>query len=113
MSGTVTSPSPLRSGWTCLSVAGTMRTASPSNVQVPARWIISAMRRLSDAELPGHQHPLDLARPFADLKDLGVAPHAGHRIFVHEAVAAVDLRGLAGVGDRDLRGVQLRQRRLL
>src|SRR5699024_10608311 len=43
----------------------------------------------------------------ADLEDLGVAVVAGHAVLVHEAVAAVDPGGVAGVVHRRLGGDEL------
>src|SRR5258706_284489 len=65
-----------------------------------------------EAERAGNDHPLHLRGALADLQDLGVAPHAGDRRLVHEAVAAVNLRRLARVGHRDLAGVELGDRGL-
>src|SRR4051812_42757420 len=64
-------------------------------------------------QLPCDQHALDLAGALADLQDLGVAPHTGDRVLVHETVAAVDLRGVTGVVHGDDGGVQLGEGRLL
>src|ERR1700739_4574612 len=62
---------------------------------------------------PGDDEPLDLVRALVDLRDLGVAHHPLHRIFLDVAVAAEDLDGL----DRDLHrrvgAEQLGHRRVL
>ena len=57
---------------------------------------------LGRSEVAGDQHALHLGGALADLQDLRVALEAGDRELVHEAVAAVDLGGLPGVGHRDL-----------
>src|SRR5947209_7673273 len=65
-----------------------------------------------ETELAGDQQALDLARPLPDLQDLRVAVEPGDGGLLHEAVAAVDLDGLAGAGHRDFGRVQLRDGRL-
>ena len=69
--------------------------------------------RLMDrqAEAAGDDHALHLGRALADLEDLGVAVEAGHRVLLHEAVAAEDLGRDAGRGHGGLGGVQLGDRR--
>ena len=62
------------------------------------------------AEPAGDQHPLHLGGALADLEDLGVAVEAGHGVLLHEAVAAEDLGGDPGRGDRRLGGVELGDR---
>src|SRR5512143_1525022 len=47
----------------------------------------------STQEVAGDHHPLHLARPLADLAELGVAEVALHRVVAGVAVAAVDLDG--------------------
>src|ERR1700757_465669 len=47
--------------------------------------------------LSSDEHQLHLSRALSDLEDLAVAVMPGHREFVHEPVAAEDLRGVAGV----------------
>src|SRR5699024_4864904 len=51
----------------------------------------------SESEFAGDEHELDLGGAFADLEDLRVAVVAGDEVFVHEAVAAVDLGGVASI----------------
>src|SRR5699024_10004185 len=67
----------------------------------------------SESEFAGDEHELDLGGAFPDLEDLRVAVVAGNEEFVHEAVAAVDLGGIAGVFHRCLAGDHLRDRGLL
>src|SRR5690348_7265249 len=55
---------------------------------------------------------LDLARAFVDLHDARVAVVALDRVFLHVAVAAVDLDRLVRDPRRGLGGVQLGHRRL-
>src|SRR5882672_3219443 len=66
----------------------------------------------SRQELARNDQPLDLARPFADGRQLHVAEVFLGRIVLHEAVAAVDLDAVVGHLDRDFARVQLRHRRL-
>ena len=61
-------------------------------------------------EPPGDEHPLDLGGALADLEDLGVAVEPRDRVLLHEAVAAEDLGGDPGGGDRRLGGVELGDR---
>src|SRR6266516_5116383 len=61
----------------------------------------------SQTYFSGNDHALDLGGTLADLQDLGVPPEPGDRVLVHEAVPAVDLGRLPGVGHRDLTRVQL------
>src|SRR5699024_9787114 len=51
----------------------------------------------SESEFAGDEHELDLGGAFADLEDLRVAVVASDEVFVHEAVAAVDLGGVASI----------------
>src|SRR5215211_401058 len=60
-----------------------------------------------EADRTGDEDAHDLAGALADLEDLGVAVEAGDGELLHEAVAAVDLDGVAGGGDGGLGGVQL------
>ena len=59
------------------------------------------------AETAGDQHPLHLGGALADLEHLGVAVEARDGVLLHEAVAAEDLGGDPGRGDRRLGGVEL------
>src|SRR3954468_8307663 len=63
------------------------------------------------SQTAGEDEALDLARPFADLEDLGVAVEATHGCVVDVAVATVYLHRVAGRVDRDLGRVQLRHGR--
>src|SRR4051794_11605759 len=63
-------------------------------------------------EVAGDHQSLDLARPLADLADLGVAHHALHRVFGGVAVAAVHLHGLGGDAHGRLAGEELGHGRL-
>src|SRR5699024_11909440 len=67
----------------------------------------------SEPEFAGDEHELDLGGALPDLEDLRVAVVASDEVFVHEAVAAVDLGGIAGVVHRCLAGDHLRDRGLL
>ena len=55
---------------------------------------------------------LDFGCPFVDLGDLRVAEEALHGVVLHVAVAAEDLHGVGGDGDRGLAGAFNSQRRL-
>ncbi len=67
-----------------------------------------AVRHRPTARGRGNEHPLDLGGALTNLEDLGVLVEAPDPVLGHEAVAAEDLGGLAGGGDRLLGGVQLR-----
>lgn len=59
------------------------------------------------AKLLGDQHTLHLACALANLVDLDAAPVARHRIFIHKAIAAMDLyrlvcRALGRLGRKEL-----------
>src|SRR5262245_61375648 len=69
-------------------------------------------RRSSREQLTGDDEPLDLARPFADRRQLHVAEVFLGRVVLHETVAAVNLHTVVGNSDRDLARVQLCHRRL-
>ena len=45
-------------------------------------------------QMLGNDLPLHLARAFADLMDLDVAPEARDRVLVHKSIAAVNLHSL-------------------
>src|SRR5579862_1511824 len=66
-----------------------------------------------ETEVASDEHALDLGGALADLEDLGVAVEASDRRLVHVAVAAEDLRGLAGVDHRGLGCDQLRNGRFV
>src|SRR5699024_8233845 len=77
------------------------------------RPCFSSWAERSESEFAGDEHELDLGGALPDLEDLRVAVVAGDEEFVHEAVAAVDLGGIAGVVHRCLAGDHLRDRGLL
>src|SRR4051812_31988279 len=52
----------------------------------------SGWRRGSEAERAAHDLLHDLGGPAVDPLDAGVAPHAGDLVFLHVAVAAVQLQ---------------------
>ena len=59
-------------------------------------------------QMRGDDHPLDLVSALVDGGDLGVAVGALHLHTLEEAGAAVDLHGVVGDLQRDVRGVHLR-----
>src|SRR5439155_27351562 len=67
--------------------------------------------RSSGQELAGDDEPQDLARAFADGRELHVAEEFLGRIILHETVAPMDLDAVVGGPHGDLAGVQLRHRR--
>ena len=56
----------------------------------------------------GDDHPLDLVSALVDGGDLGVAVGPFHLHALEEAAAAVDLQGVVGDLQRDVRGVHFR-----
>src|ERR1700742_109128 len=113
--------SPARS---CTSTAATRACRAPASWPAPSArparppswpWPATApgLPLKSEAQLAGDEHPLDLGRALADLQDLGVAVEAADRVFVHEAVAAEDLGGVAGVVHGGVGGGQLGDGRFL
>src|SRR5690349_11644739 len=87
--------------------------AAPSTA--PAR-MLTLTRPAPPRSLEGRAAPLEvleddlalhLARALADLVHLDVSPEARHGIFVHEAVAAVDLHRLIAGALGRLGGVEL------
>ena len=63
-------------------------------------------------QMRGDDHPLDLVGALVDGGDLGVAVGPLHLHALEEAAAAVDLQGVIGDLQRDVRGVHLRHGRL-
>ena len=59
-------------------------------------------------QMRGDDHPLDLVGALVDGGDLGVAVGPFHLHALEEAAAAVDLQGIVGDLQRDVRGVHLR-----
>ena len=59
-------------------------------------------------QMRGDDHPLDLVSALVDGGDLGVAVGPFHLHALEEAAAAVDLQGIVGDLQRDVRGVHLR-----
>ena len=59
-------------------------------------------------EMGGDDHPLNLVGALVDGGDLGVAVGPFHLHALEEAAAAVDLQGIVGDLQRDVRGVHLR-----
>ena len=62
-------------------------------------------------QLPRDDEPLNLARAFADRRQLDVAEVLLGRVVLHEPVAAVNLHAVVGRLDRDLARIELRHRR--
>src|SRR5205823_13406156 len=69
-----------------------IRRAQPARAPTAARSTLHARGALQ-AQLLGDHHALYLVRTFPDLEDLLVTVQARDRIFLGEAVAAVDLQG--------------------
>ena len=63
-------------------------------------------------QMGGDDHPLDLIGPLVDGGNLGVAVGALHLHALEETGAAVDLQGIVGDFQRNVRGIHLRHGRL-
>src|ERR1700688_2913481 len=85
-------PEGIRGGDLPSSIFARMRKCERTRGAMPA-GLHRRSRQLQPHEASDDQ-ALDFVGPLADLVDLLIAIHSRDRIFVHEAIAAVDLHGL-------------------
>lgn len=106
--------------------SGTLQTTSLVEESFCRLWILRRDTPIRRRQIHGRRralslqsqrsrdkHQLHFRGALTNLEHLAVAVMTRHRIFVHKAVSAVYLGGIAGVVHRRLRGDHLRDRRLL
>ena len=104
-------PRPRRRVWAVLAIRLTRLAPTPPQADRKRSRLGAAgpSKVEAEAEVAGDEHALHLGgASHRSQEHLRVTPHTRDGGLVHEAVAAMHLGRLAGVGDSDVRGVELR-----